>query len=198
MDPVGTLFRLWSPFYDFELVQRVFYRRVHARLMATLEELRVPAPERALDLGCGTAQLTDDLRRRWPGVRVIGLDRSRPMLAQAVRRLGRQAPPLVVADASALPFAGGAFDLVTSSISYHFWAAHDRCLAEIRRVLAPGGRFALATVSAPLRTQTLPRMRWPSVNDACDDLRRAGLRLEAVVRAYPTLLPPVVVLVGAA
>ena len=69
-----------------------------------------------LDLGCGTGQLTADLAR-FGSARVVGVDLSHDMLRQAAER----APERVRANVYALPFADGAFDLVTSSISYHFY-----------------------------------------------------------------------------
>jgi len=175
---VKILFRLWSPFYDLQAPQKLFYRPVHRALLAALGE--TPALS-VLDLGAGTGQLTEDLRRRYQ--KVVAADLSHDMLAQA----GARAPLRVRANVYALPFADGAFDLVTSSISYHFYLEPQRALAQIRRVLRPGGRFALATM-APRRPSVFARlnagnMRVVSPDQIVRDLEEAGFRVESVGRA---------------
>jgi ubiquinone/menaquinone biosynthesis C-methylase UbiE len=98
--------------------------------------------ERVLDVGCGTGVLLERIVDRYPDVRVTGVDLSPAMLAQARHRL----PPRVtleVADAEALPFPGNSFDLVLSLSSFHFWPAPGLSLAELRRVLRPGGRLVI-------------------------------------------------------
>src|SRR5688572_25619896 len=115
---VRFLFRVWSPIYDNPLFQKPFYRRVHR---AVLEALGPARPRAIVDLGCGTAQLTADLRSRFPGAAVIGADLSAEMLAAGRARLGAAAPALIRADVYALPLRTASIDLVTSTISYHFY-----------------------------------------------------------------------------
>jgi ubiquinone/menaquinone biosynthesis C-methylase UbiE len=179
---VELLFRVWSPFYDNAIFQRTFYRRVHARMLASLggEERR-----RVLDLGCGTAQLTGDLQRRYPAAMVTGLDLSGDMLAAAKKRLGDAAPPLVRANVYALPLADASVDLVTSSISYHWYLEPRRALAEVARVLEPGGRFVLATMSSILLNRRLASMRLATVGTTRADLEASGFRVVAVERLLP-------------
>ncbi|TDC83191.1 class I SAM-dependent methyltransferase [Actinomadura sp. 7K507] len=105
----------------------------------------VPPGGRVLDLACGSAPL-------WPGLRdrpYLGADTSPAELAVA-RRAG--AGPLVRADASALPVAPGGVDVVVCSMGLMILTPLSRALAEIARVLAPGG-VLVATVPdrRPLR-----------------------------------------------
>ncbi len=193
MTAVELLFKLWSPIYDRPIFQRTFYRRIHARL---LESLDGPAPSRVLDLGCGTAQLTNDLQRRWPAALVMGADLSEGMLTAAQSRLGAAAPQLVRANVYALPFADDSLDLVTSSISYHWYVEPRRALAQVHRVLRPGGRFALATISSLLTTRRLPRMRVATLDATRADLVAAGFAVISTQRMFPTLVPAVSILVG--
>lgn len=98
--------------------------------------------ERVLDVGCGTGVLLERIVDRYPDVRATGADLSPAMLAQARRRL----PPRVtleVADAEALPFPANSFDLVLSLSSFHFWPAPRLALAELGRVLRPGGQLVI-------------------------------------------------------
>jgi ubiquinone/menaquinone biosynthesis C-methylase UbiE len=177
---VQILFRLWSPFYDLPPAQALFYRPIHRKLLAAIGDV----PARAvLDLGAGTGQLTADLRQRHPQALVVAADLSHQMLKQA----GERAPTRVQANVYALPFADGAFDLVTSSISYHFYLEPQRALAQVRRVLGTGGRFALATM-APRQPGAWARlnarnMRFVTPDQIVRDLEEAGFRVDSVGRA---------------
>src|SRR5262245_6527997 len=131
---VEFLFRLGSGDDDLQVFQVPFYRRVHAAVLGAIDPL--PPPRHVIDLGCGTAQLTLDLSARSPGV--VGVDLSMDMLAAARRRLGPRAPQLVRANVYALPFSDRSVDLVTSTISYHWYLEPARALAELRRVPLPG------------------------------------------------------------
>ncbi|MFC4121380.1 class I SAM-dependent methyltransferase [Nonomuraea zeae] len=104
------------------------------------------AGRRILDAGCGSGPLTALLRDR--GAVVTGIDSSAGMLAIARRRLGDDAD-LRVADVSEpLPFADGAFDDVVASLVLHYLEDWGPTLAEMRRVLRPGGRL-IASVNHP-------------------------------------------------
>jgi ubiquinone/menaquinone biosynthesis C-methylase UbiE len=179
---VEWLFRVWSPVYDLSLIQRAFYRPVHARLLARVAGL---APRRVVDLGCGTAQLTDDLVRAFPNAQVVGVDLSMDMLRAAQARLNHETPPLLRANVYALPLATGSVDLVTSSISYHWYAEPARALAEVARVLEPGGRFALATVIMSPVTLSLRRMHLATPSHTREKLTAAGFSVERAAMVWP-------------
>ncbi len=110
----------------------------------------VPAQGWVLDLACGSAPL-------WPalaGHQYVGLDTSAGELA-AARKAG--AGPLIRASASAIPLADHSVDVVACSMGLMVLTPLPAVLAEIARVLAPGGMLA-ATVPArgPLRGRDLP------------------------------------------
>lgn len=97
---------------------------------------------RVLDAGCGSGPLFEDLRAA--GAEVAGFDSSPAMVELARRRLGESAD-LRVADLSEpLPYADGAFDDVVVSLVLHYLRDWTAPLAELRRVLRPGGRLLLA------------------------------------------------------
>ena len=97
---------------------------------------------RVLDAGCGSGPLSAALRAR--GAIVTGFDASPAMVELARQRLGEDAA-LHVADLSQpLPFADGEFDDVVASLVLHYLKDWTAPLAELRRVLEPGGRLILS------------------------------------------------------
>ena len=107
---------------------------------------------RVLDLGCGTGNLIRLLREVKPAS-YCGADLSEQMIRQARRSLGAGAS-LVTADAAALPYGDGAFDIVVCNASFHHYTEPERAAGEIRRVLRPGGTLILGDPTFPGR---LPR-----------------------------------------
>ena len=100
------------------------------------------AGRRILDAGCGSGPILAALRER--GATVTGFDSSAGMLELARRRLGPDAD-LQVADLSRpLPYPDGAFDDVIAALVLHYLEDWKAPLAELRRVLKPGGRLIVA------------------------------------------------------
>lgn len=105
---------------------------------------------RALDLACGTGDITFELARR--GARVVGLDLTPRMIELAKRKKGDchtflmrpeekcDCPPFfLIGDMTTLPFPDASFDLVTTGYGLRNVPVLERALAEIARVLRPGG-----------------------------------------------------------
>ncbi|MEY9850870.1 SAM-dependent methyltransferase [Leifsonia sp. EB41] len=100
------------------------------------------AGRRILDVGCGSGPVLADLRER--GAIVTGVDASAGMLEQARARLGTEAD-LRVADLSEpLPFDDGTFDDVVASQVLHYLKDWGPALAELHRILTPGGRLIVS------------------------------------------------------
>lgn len=110
------------------------------------------AGRRILDAGCGSGPLSAALRDR--GAVVTGIDASAGMLALARRRLGDEVALHVVDLSDRLPFADGAFDDVVASLVLHYLEDWGPTLAELRRVLRPGGRL-IASVDHPFVAYTI-------------------------------------------
>ncbi|MET9539700.1 class I SAM-dependent methyltransferase [Streptomyces sp. NPDC006553] len=104
------------------------------------------AGRRILDAGCGAGSLSAALRER--GAVVTGVDASAAMLALARRRLGEDTALHVADLRDPLPFDDGAFDDVAASLVLHYLEDWGPTLAELRRVLRPGGRL-IASVDHP-------------------------------------------------
>lgn len=145
--PSAALFDRWSATYDRPGLQLFTYRPIHD---AVLEELDGLEPSKVVDLGCGTGQLTQRLVRRFPDADIVGVDVSDGMLTEAARRLrdiGGGAQPLMRADALQLPFAASEVDLVVCIESFHWYPDQAAALAELARVLKPGGRLLIASIA---------------------------------------------------
>jgi len=110
---------------------------------ALLALTRIVAGEQALDVGCGTGVFTRVLQDG--GADVIGIDVSPAMLAQA------RGLPVARASAQALPFAATTFDLIWSATMLEFVADPVGAVAEMARVLRPGGRLVVGTINARSR-----------------------------------------------
>ena len=95
-----------------------------------------------LDIGTGPGQLLLAMRKAIPDTKLVGVDISPAMVAQAQRNLKRcGADPKIevrVANANDLPFKDGTFDLVVSTGSLHHWKDPIRALSEVHRVLKIG------------------------------------------------------------
>ena len=143
-------FCVLSPIYD------GFYRFLPADPHAEIER-RIPRDaRRLLDLCTGTALVPARVARLRPELAIVGLDLSPEMLAIGQQKLSRQNlrnATLVRADAGTLPFADGTFDAVSVSYGLHELptAVRRRALAEIQRVLRPGGRLVVADLDRPPR-----------------------------------------------
>ena len=121
---------------------------------ATLTLAGDVAGRRILDAGCGSGPLSAALRDR--GAVVTGLDSSAGMLELARRRLGDDADLHLADLGHPLPFPDGAFDDVVASLVLHYLEDWTAPLAELRRVLRPGGRL-IASVDHPLQGHPLVR-----------------------------------------
>jgi ubiquinone/menaquinone biosynthesis C-methylase UbiE len=144
------LFDRWASSYDW-LFPSVFYQAIHQRL---LETIHLPNRAFALDMGCGTGKLLDRLASSLPDLRAIGIDYSPNMIHQATQH--NRYPQRInfqVGRAEALPFADHQFDAVFNTISFLHYPAPEAVLAEVYRVLLPGGYFYLADFSVRWATQ---------------------------------------------
>lgn len=113
------------------------------------------AGRRILDAGCGSGPLFAALRDR--GAIMSGIDVSAGMLEQARRLLGTAADLRVADLARPLPFPDGAFDDVVASLVLHYLEDWEPTLAELRRVLTPGGRL-IVSVDHPSAVYLIDRM----------------------------------------
>jgi ubiquinone/menaquinone biosynthesis C-methylase UbiE len=133
--------------------------RLHQQIAdrtADLAVRAVPAPQRILDVGCGTGYLLRRLADRCPdAAELIGVDPARAMIAAARAAAAGDRLQWLEGTAEELPFPEGSFDLVVSTTSFDHWADQQAGLRECARVLTPGGRLVLTDLFSPLLVPTL-------------------------------------------
>ncbi|OBA86723.1 SAM-dependent methyltransferase [Mycobacteriaceae bacterium 1482268.1] len=134
-------------------------RKVVSAWQLPIEWLNIPAGGAALDVGCGPGNVTASLAHAaGPDGLALGVDISEPMLARAV---GAEAAPNVGflrADAQQLPFRDQTFDAVISLAVLQLIPNPTTTLAEIVRVLKPGGRAAIMVPTAGRGGELLRRL----------------------------------------
>jgi SAM-dependent methyltransferase len=122
---------------------------------------------RVLDAGCGSGPLVADLAER--GAQVTGFDASPAMVRIAQERLGPDAP-LLVADLTApLPFGTGEFDDAVAALVLHYLEDWSGPLAELRRVVKPGGRLILSVNHPVIRPVVYPEEDYFAVSPYTED-----------------------------
>ena len=128
-----------APGYD-----RRWSSYIQAGVRGTLARLGARPAGAVLDVGCGTGALLAALAQSEPplGVRLAGLDPSPEMLAVARSKLA-PAVELRVGWAEEIPYGDATFDVVVSCSVFHYLRRPMAALAEMARVLAPGGRLVI-------------------------------------------------------
>lgn len=132
-------------FYDALIAVGMPERRMRGRLV---EALAPASGEAILEFGCGTASNLIVLKKHLPDLSVTGIDVDPEILAIARAKLGRAGveAELVLYDGGKLPQPDASIDKVCTLLVFHHLTIEQKklALAEIRRVLKPGGRLVLA------------------------------------------------------
>jgi len=133
--------------------------RLHQQIADRTADLALsaaPAPQRILDVGCGTGYLLRQLADRCPdAAELTGVDPAPAMIAAARAAAADDRLRWREGTAEALPFPDGAFDLAVSTTSFDHWADQPAGLGECARVLAPGGWLVLTDLFSSLLLPTL-------------------------------------------
>ena len=167
---------------------------LHHRWRARTVDIAGVSPgSAALDVCCGTGDLALELYRRvGPAGRVVGLDFSAPMLELAERKSAAQeaAVEWVQGNALDLPFPDSTFDAATVGFGVRNVADLGRAIAEMARVVRPGGAVAILEITTPQR----PPLKWfysiwfdrivPLLGTLAGD-REAYTYLPSSVRRFP-------------
>ena len=152
--PSNVDFSKLAPLYD-ELRQGN-----HAQLVELLVREGDLRGTRVLDVGCGTGSLAVVLAEQY-ACKVWGVDVS-PEMLDVARAKVPEGVGLKLGSAEALPFKDGWFERAVATLAVHLWD-RPRAFAEIQRVLAPGGRFALASFNPAHFTSYYLNTYFPSI-----------------------------------
>jgi ubiquinone/menaquinone biosynthesis C-methylase UbiE len=159
-DPAVTRFDRWAATYDHSVLQPGFYLPVQQQALR-LAERQLPRPQWILDVGCGTGALLRQAAQRFPKAQLVGVDVAAAMVNTADAATPAGLPiRFVHACAERLPFADGVFDLALSTMSFRHWSDRSAGVAQIKRVLAPGGVFVLAEVLVARPRRTVGLVPW--------------------------------------
>lgn len=142
----GWLTRLFDPFIRWTTPEAALKRRL-------VEQAGIEPGQRVLDLGCGTATLTILIKQTQPKAEVVGLDGDPKVLEIARGKVAAAGLDIVLDRGMAfeLPYPGGSFDRVLSSMVFHHLtpANKARALREVFRVLRPGGELHVVDLGKP-------------------------------------------------
>ena len=142
-DAVRSMFDRISPVYD--AMNRTMTMGLDQRWRRATVSAVVQPGDRVLDACCGTGDLA--VAAKEAGAEVTGLDFSERMLEHARRKSDEI--EWLQGDALALPFSDGSFDAATVGFGVRNLDDLERGLAELRRVLRPGGRVAILEITRP-------------------------------------------------
>jgi ubiquinone/menaquinone biosynthesis C-methylase UbiE len=175
-------FDLYSPRQDDEAAQE---EALAAARLAGCEP-----GHHVLDCPCGFGRHSLPLARA--GYRVVGADRSRPLLEEARRASAGFELDFVEADYRELPFEDDRFDCVLnlfSALGYTGKEGDSRALAEFRRVLRPGGALVVETMHRDRLARIFQPRTWDRLPDGVLIEEREFDQAEAVVRARMIHIP---------
>ena len=186
----------WDAFFnDFYLRAYADDERTETARAQALDAVRlagVPDGGEVLDVPCGFGRHTIPLAEA--GLRATGVDRSATLLAEAERRAGELPVRFVAGDYRELPFADACFDgalNLFTSLGYLGDEEDTRVLAEIRRVLRPGGRLVVETLHRDFLAARFREHDWRSAGAARVLLEQRTFDLASgVCQTTQTLIDP--------
>ena len=170
----------------------VFRRRLRELRRRTADLAHIQPGEKVLDVGCGTGTLAIEVQKRVGATgRVFGIDPGVQQIARARFKAARRKLPIdfQVGVIERLPFGNETFDVVLSTIMMHHLGdgLKRQGLAEIVRVLKPGGRLIIADFNRSQERQVQP-VRFGSVRDLPALVKDAGFsQIETEEMPFPKL-----------
>ena len=187
-DPADPAGRLIGDVAAYDLGSRLFYGPILRHVAREVAAVTPPGAA-VLEVGCGPGHLAIRMARDH-GLRVTASDLDPAMVARAAANVDRAfvpgdlvRPTIVAGDVAALPFAPGSFDVAVSTFSMHHWADPAAGIAELHRVLRPGGRALVWDLAARVR-HLEGRSPDPAAVAAASPFGGA-----ATLRRWPGLLP---------
>jgi ubiquinone/menaquinone biosynthesis C-methylase UbiE len=116
------------------------WSRVAGRIF--LDWLALPKGLKWLDVGCGTGAFTGTIQENCAAAEIVAIDPATSHVAHGQSQVKRSGVRFEVADARSMPFENGRFDVAVSALVLNFIPDRDKAVAEMRRVVRPGGMAA--------------------------------------------------------
>jgi ubiquinone/menaquinone biosynthesis C-methylase UbiE len=145
---------------------------------------------RWLDVGCGTGALSEAIFQLTEPLSVIGIDLSEDFVTYCREHIPNQRASFEKGDALTLPFDAASFDAAVSGLVHNFLPQNQRALAEMKRVVRPGGMISLYVWDYGSKMQLL-RHFWnaakaldPTVYDLDEGRRFSGCKPEPLVEQF--------------
>ena len=183
----GRLIR-WASSYDF-LANVLTLGQINRLRTMTVDQALLKPGESILDVGCGTGGVTIPAKQRvGASGKAAGIDPAPEMIGVARQKAQRKGLEIDfrIGVIEAMPFPDASFDAVTSSLMMHHLPEHLKVkgLAEVYRVLKPGGRLLIADMASPKASHTqrmltslaMHRHLEAGVEDLQELLRGAGFQ----------------------
>jgi ubiquinone/menaquinone biosynthesis C-methylase UbiE len=145
------------------------------------------AAHHALELGCGQGLTTEEILEHFPKLHLMAVDYDPEQVARARQRLARFGERVAVrqGDATALDFPIAHFDAVFACNLFHHIREYRRALAQVARVLKPGGKLYVMDLDRrffnPLFRRLFPPEVLLSYEEFLNDLKHIGLDAESAV-----------------
>lgn len=172
-------FNRWATGYDRHWMQRIIFGPIQRTVLQVAAE-QVGRPNAILDVGCGTGKLLRSAETKFPGAKLVGVDAAIEMVKHAQSSNPTGTIQFQQATAEELPFPDASFDLVFSTMTFHHWQNQGRGVAEVARVMTPGGRWLLADFIASgfmKNVRNLLRLhQFPNLADLQSMLMDVGLK----------------------
>lgn len=150
-------------------------QQVSIRLLERLQYFNLQ-PQRILDIGCGTGELTMQLSNTLPTANITGVDIAPGMVKFAIENHKNSQIEYVCGDAESLPFKSVEFDLIISNCSIMCIRDLNKLTHELQRVLKPNGLLLFSTLGNETLADLALPTAWPDMHNIGDALLSAQLR----------------------
>lgn len=150
----------------FDNVAYDYYRKVspyrYSQFLTLVHEMKFKGNEKVLDIGCGPGTLSTEAARRIPKGKLVGIDLSENMISLArklIARLNTENVEFMTGDGLSLKFEDNSFDVVFSSNAFPWVGNQVKFLAEARRVLRPGGKLGIVSLSTAIYREFMDALK---------------------------------------